>query len=275
MSDMVNFMLKEKFPEGIENICIYNLGYKQGRRVIKNYNETCESVLRYVYPHYSHIEYNVMYPRSYRQNVYTCGIDVTYKLQSILDYALKKNCFIRLIQRGIKPTPPPLNICVSTLNGRKCQLTNPNMSGYWRKIWSDCNIDCFFSMNYGIARIKYLTEINYYRKTLKKEPLHLNQKLSVLATKRAESIAVGKWFTPDLRKDHHDMIGFASNGYAVYLLKILFDNAYNMKHILKLQSQKNKDFMLLMSSSFRYVGFGFSKKSNNVYVCIKVSKNAV
>uniref|UniRef100_A0A0N5B5R7 SCP domain-containing protein n=1 Tax=Strongyloides papillosus TaxID=174720 RepID=A0A0N5B5R7_STREA len=270
---MVNFMLKEKFPEGAENICIYNVGYRQGRKIIKNYNENCKSVLRYIYPHYSDIEYNVTYPHSYRKDVYTCGSDVAYKFQAILDYAVKKNCFIRLKQRGIKPTPPPLIICVYTLNGKKCQLKDPSISGYWKRIWSDCNIDCYFSLNYAIARIKYLMEINYYRKTLRKEPLLLSKKLNILATRRVESIALGKWFTPDLRKDYHDMVAYASNGYAIYLLKILFDNAYNNKHISKRQSLKNKDFMLLMSSSFKYVGFGFSKISDNVYVCIKVSKN--
>uniref|UniRef100_A0A0K0FIW9 SCP domain-containing protein n=1 Tax=Strongyloides venezuelensis TaxID=75913 RepID=A0A0K0FIW9_STRVS len=150
---------------------------------------------------------------------------------------------------------------------------NQSISVYWRKFWLDCDIDCFFSINYAIAKIKvsllfenykfitkYVTEINYYRRTLKKEPLHFNQKLNVLATKKAESIAVGKWFTPGLRKDHHDMVGYASNGYAVHVLKILCEIAYNIKYISKEQSQKNRDFMLLMSSSFRYVGFGFSKK---------------
>lgn len=154
IKDMVNFMLKEKFPEGVENICIYNAGYRQGRRIVKNYNENCKSVLRYVYPHYSDIEYNVMYPHSYRQNVYYCGGNVTYNFQTILDYALKNHCYIKFIPRGIKPTPPPLRICIHTLSGRKCQIKDPSISGYWRKIWSDCNIECFFSAEYTIARKK-------------------------------------------------------------------------------------------------------------------------
>uniref|UniRef100_A0A0N5B5R8 SCP domain-containing protein n=1 Tax=Strongyloides papillosus TaxID=174720 RepID=A0A0N5B5R8_STREA len=269
----VKRILKEQFPESIESICIYNAGLKKGGQIYKIFSFTCESILKYRYPHYGSIEYEVMYPNSPRQNAYYCGKDVVYNFPTIIDYALKNHCYIQCQPRRFKPTPPPLQFCVSTLHGRLCLERNSIASQYWQNLWSDCDRKCFYGNNFVRPKLKYLLELNYYRKGLWKKPLFMSEKLSLSATAQAEKMVRSKRLLPNSKKDETELAFYAPDVYGIYIPRIILENLFEKNSISKKVSSHKKTFSILFDGNHKYIGMGFAKRGNGAYICIKLSKS--
>uniref|UniRef100_A0A0K0FIX0 SCP domain-containing protein n=1 Tax=Strongyloides venezuelensis TaxID=75913 RepID=A0A0K0FIX0_STRVS len=273
LSDIVNIILKEKFSEGIESICIYHAGLKKEKKVFKIFSFTCESILKYRFPHYGSIEFDVMYPNSVRQNAYYCGNDVEYSFMRIIDYALKNHCYIKFRPRYFRPTPPPLHFCISTLHGRLCLMRTSLASEYWRRLWSDCDRKCFYGHNFVHPRLKYLLEFNHYRKGLWKKSLVLSGKLGLSATARAEKMAREKKLLSISKKSGTELVFYAPDVYGIYLpriiLEYLFDKNINSRKV----SSHKKILAVLLDGDQEHIGFGFAKSGNGVYICIQLSKS--
>uniref|UniRef100_A0A0K0FIX3 SCP domain-containing protein n=1 Tax=Strongyloides venezuelensis TaxID=75913 RepID=A0A0K0FIX3_STRVS len=266
---MAKKILKEKYIEHFEDVCLYNAGYIKKGKIFKTFGNTCDSILPFIYQHYSQTKIEVMYPNSHREDVYTCGNDVAYKFPAILDYALIKHCFIKFKPRGLKPMSPPANSCIYTLYGKKCHMKNSIPPSYWKKIWFNCNSDCYFSSNFVTTEKNYLREINYYRKFFKNNPLYWNMKLSGLAQNRANYMAKHKRLLADPNKKYDELIVYAPSANGIYLVKLLFDEAKSEYNNINKLSARKKEMARLLTSNQRYVGFGMAKNGNAVYICVK------
>uniref|UniRef100_A0A0N5C063 SCP domain-containing protein n=1 Tax=Strongyloides papillosus TaxID=174720 RepID=A0A0N5C063_STREA len=216
-----------------------------------------------------------MYPYSHREDVYTCGDDVAYKFPAILDYALKKYCFIQFKPRGLKPISPLGNCCIWTVYGKKCIMKNSIFPGYWQKIWLNCNSDCYYSNNFLTTEKNYLREINHYRKIFENNPLYWNMKLSGLAQNRASYMAKRKKLLPDPSKTYDELIAYAPSANGIYLINLLYEEALFENSKINKLSPRKKEMARLLTSYQHYIGFGMAKNGNSVYICIKFTPKSM
>uniref|UniRef100_A0A0N5BL22 Peptidase A2 domain-containing protein n=1 Tax=Strongyloides papillosus TaxID=174720 RepID=A0A0N5BL22_STREA len=114
ITSMVKSILKEKFIDKIEDVCIYNAGRRVENTIVKIIVPTCRSILPFAYQHYGSTEVDAIYPKSYRDDVYNCGYRIFYDFESALDYALKTRSYITFNPRGASPIPPLRDFCILT-----------------------------------------------------------------------------------------------------------------------------------------------------------------
>uniref|UniRef100_A0A0K0FIX1 CAP domain-containing protein n=1 Tax=Strongyloides venezuelensis TaxID=75913 RepID=A0A0K0FIX1_STRVS len=271
IKSMVKSILKEKFIESIEEVCIYNAGRKDKNKIIKIISPSCQSILSYVYQHYTSNGFNILYPKSYRKDEFYCGYRLFYDFESALDYALKTRDYITFYPHSGSPITPLRDFCILTTRGRKCQMKDSPLPKYWKKIWSNCNSDCYFFKNFFITKKIYLNEINSYRKLFKSLPLNSNTKLSNLAQKCANSMAKLKRLKCGKRRNICDITAYAPNANGMYLIKLLFEDSYYVKRNTNKVLPKNNEMGRLLSSTQKFIGIGMTKKNSGVFICLKYS----
>uniref|UniRef100_A0A0N5C062 SCP domain-containing protein n=1 Tax=Strongyloides papillosus TaxID=174720 RepID=A0A0N5C062_STREA len=271
---MVKTILKEKYTDKIEDVCIYNSGHRKRNMIVKVIVPKCESILPYVYQHYSSTKIDVINPSTYGEDVYSCNNRIFYDFESALDYALKTRSYITFNPRGGSPIPPLRDFCILTRYGRICQMKNSPLPNHWKKIWSNCNSDCYFYKNFIIAKKNYLEEINFNRKIYKDLPLTLNAKLSELAQRCANLMAKLKRLRSEQTKNINEIVAYAPNANGMYLMKLLFEDSYVNRNTNKILP-KNSKIGQLLSPKQKFIGIGMTKEGSGVFICLKYTSMRV
>uniref|UniRef100_A0A0N5C065 Transposase n=1 Tax=Strongyloides papillosus TaxID=174720 RepID=A0A0N5C065_STREA len=92
---------------------------------------------------------------------------------------------------------------------------------------------------------------------------------------RAEVMANYQKIIPNKSKIFEGVIVSSEQGIDMYLVKILFDDAYFRNKDINLLSPTKTDFERLMSRYQRYIGIRIANKDKTVYVCIKFTPKSM
>uniref|UniRef100_A0A0N5C302 SCP domain-containing protein n=1 Tax=Strongyloides papillosus TaxID=174720 RepID=A0A0N5C302_STREA len=259
--------LKTKNPL---DVCLYNVGFKRRAQVIRNYFKVCEGLASYMKTDAKFVTYYVESP--HHQNEYYCHSRKFKAFEAALEFSLIVGKSIKFIPYTAKPAPQPKKFYIETFNGPKYYIRNPSTYQYWKNIWKTCQIICFYEGNFGLTMKLYADELNTYRKFLGIRSLTVSMKLNKLADQHAERMAKNNQLMFDTYSNYYEIVFFSRFGYAMYGMKILFDDVFfahtNRKGKLP---RIDKGFMRLFTPEQRYVGIGFAKNRYGIFVCIKYS----
>uniref|UniRef100_A0A0N5C064 SCP domain-containing protein n=1 Tax=Strongyloides papillosus TaxID=174720 RepID=A0A0N5C064_STREA len=275
MVEMVRRIVKDKELDDIDNICIYYVGFLEHKKFTKINVQTCEGVKSFLYPHCKPIKYNVTHPNNHKPNIYLCGHKAFTNFELALEYSLKFNCYIKFGKDVTHILPAPKKFCVMTVYSKLCYVKNWNSYHIWKTVWSNCDNYCYYYKKFAHTKKRYLDEINYYRKSVGNSALVLYIKLVILAQKRADLMAKYGYLMPDPRKYYDELIASSEYGHGIYLIKILYDDAWFHNSNFNRISAKKREMARLLSSNQKHIGIGIAKKGKTVYVCIKFTPKLI
>uniref|UniRef100_A0A0K0FIY1 SCP domain-containing protein n=1 Tax=Strongyloides venezuelensis TaxID=75913 RepID=A0A0K0FIY1_STRVS len=274
MREMIQKILHHRQINNVREVCLYNVGFMKGNKVTRTRVTFCESVLPFLDSRYRYLEYDV----EKNANLYNCGRITSKNFETILQISLKSKCYIRInapmfigihSSSNVKPIISPKFFCVYTPFGKHYYKRNPVFDYVWKEVWSNCKNDCYFFRNFKKTKINYWKELNRYRRACGKSFLVLHPILDALAQKRANNMAKYNTLIADENKKYDELIAYSTQAYGMFLIKILFEDAWSHNPDFDRKSARKREMARLMSSNQKYVGIGIAKKGNYVYVCMK------
>ncbi|CEF66576.2 CAP domain-containing protein [Strongyloides ratti] len=143
--------------------------------------------------------------------------------------------------------------------------TNLLSNKIWHKVWDGCNYQCFSQREFDLMKLKFLLELNLYRRLSSLTQLIMNRKLSDLAQKSSVMLSKLKLITLSAIKNSelHDSM---SIGTSPLLFKRWFDKSKSNENS-KISRLTNK-YSILLQKKWSMIGIGVTKKENKLYIVV-------
>uniref|UniRef100_A0A0K0FIX9 SCP domain-containing protein n=1 Tax=Strongyloides venezuelensis TaxID=75913 RepID=A0A0K0FIX9_STRVS len=267
------------------------MGFIKGNTYTKTRVRTAESAITFIDSRYKSSAFDMSEFESKINGAYHCGKTVSRNLEVVLKLSMVSKCHIKInapsivpIKKpcAVKPIPPQKYFCVNTARGCFRYKYNKLFHYIWKEIWSTCSKNFKRGFN-NLMKTKYLIEMNRYRRFCGNPPLLISRKLIDLAQRCADSVANYRKSRKDITlkslynqySKYRELIAYTSRGSSMFLIYVLFEDAWTHNSNFNRLSTKKWEMAQLMDKKTKYVGIGVSSSQNTVYVCIKFASDSM